>query len=80
MDKYLETLGVNDSINMSPEDINQAAVDIDNQARFNQSQNMFLKQAKKAASKRGTRSLSGGLALAGMNVMNPTMGLLAVKP
>jgi hypothetical protein len=80
MDKYLETLGVNDAINMSPEDITQAAVDIDNQARFNQSQNMLLKQAKKAASKRGTKSLSGGLALAGMNVMNPTMGLLAVKP
>ncbi|MBS9854931.1 MULTISPECIES: hypothetical protein [Vibrio harveyi group] len=80
MDKYLETLGVNDAINMSPEDITQAAVDIDNQARFNQSQNMLMKQAKKAASKRGTKSLSGGLALAGMNVMNPTMGLLAVKP
>ncbi|HHX8467197.1 TPA: hypothetical protein ACVO0H_003824 [Vibrio diabolicus] len=80
MDKYLETLGVNDAINMSPEDITQAAVDIDNQARFNQSQNMLMKQAKKAASKRGTKSLSGGLALAGMNVMNPTTGLLAVKP
>ncbi|WP_435248467.1 hypothetical protein ACMAZD_02670 [Vibrio sp. nBUS_14] len=80
MDKYLEQLGVNDAINMSPEDISQAVVDIDNQARFNQSQKMLLKQAKKAASKRGTKSLSGGLALAGMNVMNPTMGLLAVKP
>ncbi len=52
MDKYLEMLGVNDAINMSPEDIAQAAVDIDNQARFNQSQNMLLKQAKKAASKK----------------------------
>ncbi|AWB02038.1 hypothetical protein [Vibrio harveyi] len=80
MDKYLEMLGVNDAINMSPEDIAQAAVDIDNQARFNQSQNMLLKQAKKAASKKGSKSLSGGLALVGMNVMNPTMGLLAVKP
>ncbi|HAS6021617.1 TPA: hypothetical protein RQK80_004032 [Vibrio vulnificus] len=80
MDKYLETLGVTDAINMSPEDITEAAVDIDNQARFNQSQNMIMKQAKKATSKKGTKSLSGGLALAGMNVMNPTMGLLAVKP
>ncbi|AEH33035.1 hypothetical protein DEB41_06970 [Vibrio anguillarum] len=80
MDKYLETLGVTDAINMSPEDITQAAVDMDNQARFNQSQNMLMKQAKKAASKRGAKSLSGGLALAGMNVMNPAMGLLAVKP
>ncbi|WP_439147448.1 hypothetical protein [Vibrio sp.] len=80
MDKYLETLGVNDAISMSPEDITQAAVDIDNQARFNQSKNKLMKQAKKAASKRGTKSLSGGLALAGMNVMSPTMGLLAVKP
>uniref|UniRef100_UPI0006825C3C hypothetical protein n=1 Tax=Vibrio harveyi TaxID=669 RepID=UPI0006825C3C len=60
MDKYLEMLGVNDAINMSPEDIAQAAVDIDNQARFNQSQNMLLKQAKKAASKKGSKSLSGG--------------------
>lgn len=80
MDKYLETLGVTDAINMSPEDITQVAVDIDNQARFNQSQNMLMKQVKKAASKRGAKSLSGGLALAGMNVMNPAMGLLAVKP
>lgn len=80
MDKYLELLGVNDAINMSPEDIAQSAVDIDNQVRFNQSKNKLMKQAKKAASKRGMKSLSGGLALAGMNAMNPTMGLLAVKP
>ncbi|MGR6862792.1 hypothetical protein ACU5EH_22180 [Aliivibrio salmonicida] len=75
MDKYLETLGVNDAIHMSPEDISQAAVDIDNQAR-----NMLFNQAKKAASSSGTKSLSGGMALAGMNTMNPTMGLLAIKP
>ena len=80
MDKYLETLGVNDAIYMSPEDISQAAVDIDNQARFNQVQDMLLNQAKKAASSNGTKSLSGGIVLAGINTMNPTMGLLAIKP
>lgn len=79
MGKYLETLGVNDAITMSPEDITQAAIDIDGQARIN---HMFLKQGKKATKKRGTKSLSDGLAIGGMNGLglNSTAGLLAVKP
>ncbi|WP_237322373.1 hypothetical protein [Vibrio sp. vnigr-6D03] len=89
LDKYMETLGIDDSFHMSPEEVNQAAVDIDNQARMNQTKNNLAKQS-------GTKSLSGALAMVGMSAMNPnpltsndysnvsrglvSAGLLAVKP
>jgi hypothetical protein len=78
LDQYLKTLGVTDHLHMDDDDVLQAAIDIDNDAREVQANAEREKEAKKAFSKKGKR-LKRANAIRRKAGPSPA-GLLAVQP
>ncbi|MCG9727396.1 hypothetical protein [Vibrio brasiliensis] len=78
LDQYLKTLGVTDHLHMNDDDVLQAAIDIDNDAREVQANAKREKEAKKAFSKKGKR-LKRANAIRRKAGQSPA-GLLAVQP
>jgi hypothetical protein len=78
LDLYLRKLGVTEDLHMTDDDVLQAAIDIDNDAREVQANAEREKEAKKAFSKKGKR-LKRANAIRRKAGPSPA-GLLAVQP